>query len=141
MESAKLAEPRVRLQPKNIYLVCRGDHWSSDARQKVTFTPMRANTVRPYGNDGISVIGAHTVTISNLLSAFSFDSKGAKEKANKKKTPKGEFRSLRRATDVSSSAHDKLLKKFDQNFQMTHPIPTPTGKFFASFFQKRREKL
>jgi hypothetical protein len=28
-----------------------------------------------------------------LLSAFSFDSKGAKEKATKKKTPKGEFRS------------------------------------------------
>ena len=98
VQNAKLAEPRVRLQPKNIYLVCRGDHWSSDARQKVTFTPTRANTVRPYGFDGILVISAHTVMTYDRLSAFSFDSKGAKEKANKKKTPKGEFRSLRRAT-------------------------------------------
>jgi hypothetical protein len=57
-----------------------------------------------------------------FLSAFSFDSKGAKEKANKKKTPKGEFRSLRRATAVSPAAHDKLPKKFDQNFPATISI-------------------
>jgi hypothetical protein len=56
-----------------------------------------------------------------FLSAFSFDAKGAKEKANKKKTPKGEFRSLRRATAVSPAARDKLLKKFDQNFSVALP--------------------
>jgi hypothetical protein len=76
----------------------------------------------------------------SLLSAFSFDSKGAKEKANKKKTPKGEFRSLRRATDVSSSAHDKLLKKFDQNFQTTHPITTPIQVLCATFSERKWQK-
>jgi hypothetical protein len=63
-----------------------------------------------------------TKTAAYRLSAFSFDTKGAKEKAKKKKTPKKEFRSLRRATDVSPSAHDKLLKKFDQNFPEAHQI-------------------
>jgi hypothetical protein len=48
---------------------------------------------------------------------FLFIPQGEKEKANKKKTPKEEFRALRSATAVSPAAHDKLLKKLDQNFQ------------------------
>jgi hypothetical protein len=39
-----------------------------------------------------------------------------KRKVNKRETPFRRFRSLRRATAVSPAAHDKLLKKFDQNF-------------------------
>ncbi|MBP3315317.1 MAG: hypothetical protein J6M03_05790, partial [Clostridia bacterium] len=50
-------------------------------------------------------------TTYNRLSAFSFDSKGAKEKANKKKTPKGEFRSLRRATKALPLETANFLKK------------------------------
>jgi hypothetical protein len=44
----------------------------------------------------------------SLLSAFSFDSKGAKEKAIKKKTLKWDF-ARSRATAVSSAALDKPL--------------------------------
>ena len=87
---------------KYLYLVGRGDlnvfeenlsacHAVARCTTKVTFTPRRANTVRPYGFDGISAIGAHTVMTYDRLSAFSFDAKGAKEKANKKKTPRGDF--------------------------------------------------
>jgi len=35
---------------------------------------------------------------------------------------KGGFRALRSATGVSPPAHDKLLKKFDQNFQKASPL-------------------
>ncbi|MBP3315269.1 MAG: hypothetical protein J6M03_05550, partial [Clostridia bacterium] len=75
----------------DLYLTGRGDLRSPVARQKVTFTPTRANTVRPYGFDGILVISAHTVMTYDRLSAFSFNTKGVKEKAKKKKTPKGDF--------------------------------------------------
>ncbi|MBP3314864.1 MAG: hypothetical protein J6M03_03475, partial [Clostridia bacterium] len=40
---------------------------------------------------GILVISAHTVMTYDRLSAFSFNTKGVKEKAKKKKTPKGDF--------------------------------------------------
>ena len=36
--------------------------------------------------------------------------------ASKKKMPHGKFRALRRATGGSPPAHEKLLKKFYQNF-------------------------
>jgi len=52
----------------------------------------------------------------NSLATFSFDTVGAKEKVIKKKTPIREFRRLRATTGVSPPAHEKLLKKFYQNF-------------------------
>ena len=142
-----------------LYQIGRGDLRSPVARQKVTFTPTRANTVRPYGFDGILVISAHTVMTYDRLSAFSFDAKGAKEKANgqkhsrlehermaraqyslffpifasassstgradvkiKKKTPKGEFRSLRRATKAlpleTANCPKSLIKTFKRRTQ------------------------
>ena len=94
MESGKLAEPHVRLlteqttfispvgeglappatsvvaaYPSAIFFDCRGDLRSPVARQKVTFAPTRANTVRPYGRDKDFLFGLHaevhflTVTI------------------------------------------------------------------------------
>jgi len=50
------------------------------------------------------------------LAAFLFDTKGTKRKAIKREMPFGVFRPLRRATGVSPPAHEKLLKKFYQNF-------------------------
>jgi len=51
------------------------------------------------------------------LPAFLFDAKGAKRKAKQKRNTVKGFRSLRRATAVSSAALDKLLKKLEQNFR------------------------
>jgi len=65
-----------------------------------------ANCVRPPLNSLIS------------LATFLFDTIGAKRKVRKRETPIGEFRHLRVATSVSPPAHEKLLKKFYQNFSI-----------------------
>jgi hypothetical protein len=52
----------------------------------------------------------------NSLATFLFDTTGAKRKVYKRKTPFWGFRALRSATGVSPPAHEKLLKKFYQNF-------------------------
>ena len=52
----------------------------------------------------------------NALATFLFDTVGAKKKSYQKKNAVGEFRRLRTATGVSPPAHEKLLKKFYQNF-------------------------
>ena len=55
VENGKLKVGRAARSSFNtttyFYLDGRGDLWSLVARQKVTFTPTRANTVRPYGRD------------------------------------------------------------------------------------------
>jgi hypothetical protein len=50
------------------------------------------------------------------MSAFSFDTVGAKEKAWQNENAKGAFRALRSATKGSAFGYRDLLKKVDQNF-------------------------
>jgi len=57
----------------------------------------------------------HPYRSPKLFSAFSFETRGTKEKANKKKMPIRKFRSC--GSDQGSAfGIRKLLKKFDQNF-------------------------
>ena len=58
------------------------------------------------------------VAVSNIKhrARFFFSHKRRKRKSYQKENAVGEFRSLRRATAVSSAAHDKVLKKLEQNF-------------------------
>ena len=56
------------------YLDGRGDLWSPVARQKVTFTPTRANTVRPYGRDKDFLFGLHTEV--HFLTVTTLDRRG-----------------------------------------------------------------
>ena len=74
--------------------------------------------------------------------AFSFDARGPKEKACKKKSP-WLFRSLRRATAVSPAARDKLFKKsLSKNFARGTVLTqaSPSFKFFAELSFKKATK-
>ncbi len=78
---------------------------------------MSCGSKPPYG---INYCGASGKDYSlqvqqSLLPTFSFDTRGAKEKVIKKKTPRA-FRALRSATKGAAFGFRKLLKKLDQNF-------------------------
>ena len=128
---------------KYLYLVGRGDlnvfeeslsacHAVARCTTKVTFTPRRANTVRPYGFDGILVISAHTVMTYDRLSAFSFDAKGAKEKANGQKHSRLEHERMARAQyslffpifASASSSTGRADVKIKKLMSFGCPIPT-----------------
>ena len=57
----------------------------------------------------------HSLDCTNSLATFLLQ-KEAQEKSYQKRTPKGEFRALRSATNARALDRRKLLKKLDQNF-------------------------
>jgi len=65
------------------------------------------------------LISTLTTITSDRLSAFSFDSKGAKEKAWQKENTERGISLVATSDQGSAFGNRKLLKKFDQNFLVT----------------------